>query len=104
MTKTLWAIFWSTLYITYLGVIFPYLFLYLIISNSTKKSRNKIIIRRELKHFGIPRDFRREIVKSYGNGLSLVNMMKLSSFRDTQNREKKSFKINVKKLITESQE
>ena len=96
MTKTLWAIFWSSLYITYLGAIFPYLFLYLIISGCAKKSRNKIIIRRELKQFGIPRDFRREITKSYGKGFSLSNLVKLSSFRDSQKELKKAIKINVK--------
>ena len=96
MTKTLWTIFWLSLYITYLGAVFPYLFLYLIISSSTKKSRNKMLIRRELKQFGIPRDFRKEIVKSYGNGLSLSNLIKLSSLRDSQKDIKKTFKINVK--------
>ncbi|MFW9852457.1 MAG: hypothetical protein ACFFDS_05920 [Candidatus Thorarchaeota archaeon] len=94
MTKTLWAIFWSTLHITYLVVLLPYLFLYLIISGSTRKSRNKIIIRRELKRFGISRDFRREIAKSYGNGLSLSNLIKISSLKDSPKEIKKFIKTS----------
>ncbi len=57
-----------------------------------------IIIRRNLKQFGIPRDFRREIAKSYGNGLSLRNLVKLSSFGDSPKEMiKEAIKINVKK-------
>lgn len=93
MSKTLWSIFWSTLYITYLGVFFPYLFLYLIISSSGKLSRNKIIIRRELKKKGIPREMRRKIAKSYGYSLSLRNMLQFSNIQKPHKIGNKFIKI-----------
>ena len=95
MSKTLWSIFWSTLYITYMGVIFPYFFLYLIISSSRKLSRNKIIVRRELKRSGIPRDLRREIAKSYSNGFRISNMIKYTSIGSSQKGEKNLIKIKI---------
>ncbi|MCG3221599.1 MAG: hypothetical protein H7641_09495 [Candidatus Heimdallarchaeota archaeon] len=83
MTKTLWAIFWTTLYITYLGGIFPYLMLYLLILSSIRKSRNKEIVGKNLRNYGVPRELRRELKKSYSNTLSLSKMLKLADLQRT---------------------
>ncbi len=81
MTKTMWAIFWVTLHITYLAGIFPYLMLYLLFLNSMKKLRNKVRIGNNLKKDGVPRSLRRELIKSYSNTLSLGRMLKLADLQ-----------------------
>ncbi|NPD88274.1 MAG: hypothetical protein HGN29_06105 [Asgard group archaeon] len=93
MTKTLWAIFWITLYITYLGGIFPYFILYLLILSPIRKSRNKELVGRYLKEYGIPRELRRELKKSYSNTQSLGNMLKLADIQRPS--EKKGFLIKL---------
>lgn len=81
MTKTLWAIFWTTLYITYLGGIFPYLMLSLLILSSIRKTRNKEIVGKNLKKYGVPKELRKELKKSYANTLSLDRMLKLADLQ-----------------------
>ncbi|MHA1955228.1 MAG: hypothetical protein ACW96U_14910 [Candidatus Heimdallarchaeaceae archaeon] len=81
MTKTLWAIFWTTLYITYLGGIFPYLMLYLLILSSIRKTRNKEIVGKNLRKYGVPRELRRKLKRSYSNTLSLNRMLKLADLQ-----------------------
>lgn len=81
MTKTMWAIFWTTLYITYLAGFLPYLMLYLLIQNSVKKARNTEMVGRNLKKYGVPRELRREVKKTYSNTLSFGKMLKLADIQ-----------------------
>ncbi|MHA1223664.1 MAG: hypothetical protein ACTSSG_09350 [Candidatus Heimdallarchaeaceae archaeon] len=87
MTKTLWTIFWSSLYISYLGLISPYFALYLVIINTTKKFLGIGKIRRILKDYGLPKDIRKDVIRQYKEFTQsfsitkLMNYSKISSYK-----------------------
>jgi hypothetical protein len=105
MTKTLWAIFWSTLYITYLGAILPFYGLFLIIANSARMEIGIDKLRRNLRKNSVPRHLRKEITKTYRKSFSLNSMLKhvnvpsIGKRKETENEqkeEKEGIKIVVK--------
>jgi hypothetical protein len=55
--------------------------LFLLIQNSIRKSRNKELVGRNLKKYGVPKDLRKELKKSYSNTLSLDRMLKLADIQ-----------------------
>ena len=95
MTKTMWAIFITTLRITYMAGTFPYLILYLLIQNSIKKARNKEIIGKNLRKYGVPKELRKELKKSYSDTFSLGKMLKYADI--SKSSKSKGFTINLKR-------
>lgn len=82
-----------TYYIFFIIVTFPPQFLCLYLTKSLKRELAITKMRRELKHEGVPRKLRREIVKTYRKALSRFSLrsLLLQSIRGEKNEFKGTF-------------
>ncbi|MCE7746844.1 MAG: hypothetical protein GPJ51_00480 [Candidatus Heimdallarchaeota archaeon] len=73
MTDKLYSIVVSINYISYLIIVLPLMLLYYLIANPMKRSRNKRVLKKELKKGGIPKLLRKEIAESYKDFTKLLS-------------------------------
>ena len=88
-----WVIFMSSLYILYMFTILPWYFVFMFSSNAANRERNKRIVNRELKKYGVPRDIRRATRKSYKNSVKILSIRRGIKLFRLSRRRKKSTEI-----------
>ena len=94
VTKKLWAIFLSTLYILYLAFIFPWYLLFLMIINVIRRIRNSMKLKNTLKKQGLPKELRRKLAKNYRKGTKIISIRNIRNIRKRRKLSKKEESSN----------
>ena len=105
MTSKLWNVLVIIYYISYLILVIPFLVLYFAIANSYRRGRNKRKVVRILKKRGLPKDFYRQVGKSYKKQMKTFTIWELAKAQkrfNIPNKDKESDDMPsfVKSFIT----
>ena len=96
MSSTIWNIFVSMYYISYLIILIPFLVLYYLFANCYRRVRNKRKVKRILKQGGLPEELSKGVSNSYKNMMKLFkisNLVKAQNFIKSSNKDKENSKF-----------